>query len=171
MGFTLGKKWIDTQLAIDFQEIKDFRRFKSVVTDLFGDKIVDLQKRERFKPTDALMTATTKNTTFTYNVELKTTTKTYYIDEGFILKKYKYNNIKRDVERRGGNEKPIICYFADSTHEYYIFNLNDIDENTRQGELTIKRTEYDPESDKETVEVYYLDTKDAVCHGHFVDLE
>lgn len=162
-----------TDEKIEWQENKDFQTTSAIMESVLSmAKELTIKQRPMKSNSDFLMTATTRNMERNYTGEIKTTGRSLYKTEGFILKKAKWEYLDRDRCLRNPFEKLILVYLCKSTGEYYVFDLDlAIDEdgepccNTKEDELWLKQVEYDPNSPKVLTEVYLLDPDDAVCTG------
>lgn len=123
---------IKKQEIIDEQELLDYVDASKVMNKLFKGKITNIKQREKFSASDCLFTASTKGKESHYTLEIKSLKYKDFFKYGtFILKKDKLQRILSDWEYRGDKaEKKIIIYLMRSANKYYIFNLDDINEET-----------------------------------------
>lgn len=152
------------------QEEKDYRTVKRILEDLFKDKLVRIEKRPEYSPSDCLYSAQTKdNNIRAYSLEIKEVKNIDYIFEhGFLLKICKYIKLKQDRDNRNPKEKLYIIYIVPELGEYYIFDIDRIDLNAvEKVVLNLKVKQYDPHSARTEYACLYIPLTQCQFKGQY----
>lgn len=150
---------------IEKQEKWDFRTTETLMSGILQEKFLKMEKMAQFSPVDAVFyTKSDNGVAFCYGMEIKTTPSQAYLTQGFILKVAKYISMLEWSAQK--NCKVFIIYLALTDNHYYIYDVANITPSMKNlKNMSLKITQYDPNSPSILTPVLKLATSECVLHG------
>ena len=152
---------------IELQEEKDYQTTKEILTKIFKDKLLAIERIKGKNHVDCSFTGSTETQYKEYGMEIKESHETLYEKYGFLFKIAKYINMfnwKKDHQ----HHQLYIIYLVEKQRKYFIFDVEAIklDINSMMN-MRMKVTQFKENSEKCDTPCILLYPKDAVMYGTY----